>query len=421
MTRTLAKLIVRFLLCLLVPAFACGCQSNLRTGWNSKGDAGGTDLLDTTSSNGGTGGAGAGGTSDSGAVSDPGNPSAESIESFCRSFVIHYVNAATTCLTGSSLAYASMTEGDPDAVCLRLVRSVRAGLSRYDRQRGTACLAALASMGSFPLSACDDLSATPFNGLDCRTSITPAVSAGGTCSIIYPDFLWNNECMDGTYCSGGSQTYACSGTCIAFLELGAACTLDGQKCRPDTSCNVPLSSPKSTIGQCVADVSAGSACKGPNGPACASGLKCIGGSSTVAGICAKPASSGSCTSHGDCASPNLCVGATGQKTCVAPKANGASCTPGLRECFTMSACNSQGVCDAHLGIEGETCGTIKGEMFLCNTGFYCDGPIGDAGVCRKDKKAGEACTGTVMGECLGAGYQTHCDTSTSTCVSCDGT
>jgi hypothetical protein len=273
-------------------------------------------------------------------------------------------------------------------------------------------------MGSFPPAACDDLSATAFNSTDCLTSITPAVPAGGTCSIMYGD-LGGTECMDGTYCSEGSQTFACSGTCVSFLDQGTACTRDGQKCRPGTTCNAPYSVSTSTTGQCVADVPAGSACKGPGGPGCVSGLKCLGGSTTVAGVCGKAASSGPCTSSSDCASPNRCVGADGQKTCVAPKADGASCTPGLRECILTSTCNSHGVCEAYSGVEGQACGTIQGEMFSCDTGFYCDALVGDPGVCRKGKKTGEACTS--IRECAVSGYQTHCDSSTLTCVSCDGT
>ena len=432
MTKIRAELLAHRL-CLLTSLLALGCHSDLRTGWNGQGDGGGLDLVGDASIVGGSGGSastqaggtrgsqssgGATGTAGGGASTDPGTTGAESIESFCQSYYTYYVSALSTCMTGSSLAFAIMAPGLPDAICVRIVRSVHAGLSRYDKQHGAACLAALASSGSFPLAACESLNATAFDSLDCRTSITPAVPAGGTCSIIYPD-LGSNECMDGTYCSEGSQTFACSGTCVAFLEQGAACTWDGQECRHGTTCNAPVSLSKSTPGQCVADVPAGSACKGSNGPGCVSGLKCVGGSSSVAGICAKAATSGPCTSSSDCAAPNLCVGSTGQKTCVAPKADGASCTRGARECATMSACNSRGVCDAHLGLEGESCGTIQGEMFACDTGFHCDAPIGSTGVCRKNKKAGEACTATVAGEC--SGYQGHCDSSTLTCVSCDGT
>jgi hypothetical protein len=183
-----AKIIMQVSPCLLVPLFALGCNSDLRTGWSGKGDGGGADRIDTSSAAGSTGGAGAGGTADSGVVFDPGNLSAEGIESFCTGFYTYYTKALTTCLTGSSLAYATMAPGVPEAICVRIVRSVHAGLSRYDKQRGTACLAALASSGPFPLSACADLNTTAFNSLDCRSSITPAVSAGGPASP-----FWSQE------------------------------------------------------------------------------------------------------------------------------------------------------------------------------------------------------------------------------------
>ena len=426
MTKSLAKPFTRIFLCLLVPILALACKSDLRTGWNGQGDAGDADVSGVTRA-GGAGDRSDGGSSDGLAAAggaetrspgaDLGTPSAESIESFCQGYYAYYARALATCATGSSLALASALAGVPDAICLRIVRSVHAGRSRYDSGHGAACLAVMGSSGSFPLAACDGIGASVFGNPDCLASITPAVPAGGTCGIIYPD-LGSNECMDGTYCSEGSQTYACAGTCVPFLELGATCTWDGQKCRTGTTCNAPISLSKSTPGQCVADVPAGTTCRGPGGPGCASGLECLGGSSSLAGICGKPATSGPCTSSSDCAAPTSCVGATGQKTCVAPKADGASCTPGARECLTMSACNARGVCDSHLGLEGESCGTIQGEMFPCDPVFYCDAPIGGVGVCRKRRQAGDACTGGLVGEC--PGYQGHCDSSTLTCISCDG-
>jgi hypothetical protein len=75
------------------------------------------------------------------------------------------------------------------------------------------------------------------------------------------------------------------------------------------------------------------------------------------------------------------------------------------------------MCSDHLGVEGEPCGTILGENVYCQNGFYCDAPNAGSGACHAQKAAGATCAGLPL-EC--SGYNGHCDSVTSTCVSCDG-
>jgi len=348
---------------------------------------------------------GTGGTS-TGPVVDAGTPgpfSAATAESFCLGYFTYYYHTFGICFAGDEFPWQSL----PASVCKRILKSVAAGRMQYDPTRGATCLSAMAAVTGCPLPTNPDWPES-----DCQFALVPQVPLGGTCTIISPDF-WSAECVAG-YCDEGGVSFSCSGTCLSYLDVGASCTWNGPKCKLGTTCSAGVLSAKP--GQCVARVGAGQTCDGPGGPSCLSPNKCVGGSNTVAGVCQMPATSGACTSSTDCAYPTNCVGPTGNQQCLPPKQAGAACTPGNRECLLLSHCTAAGVCSDHLGVEGEPCGTILGELVSCQDGFYCEAPIAGSGVCHADKAPVATCTGT-PGEC--PGYQGHCDSVTSTCVSCD--
>lgn len=378
-------------------------------GAGGKSTGGGTGANNTGGSAVGAGGGGAGGNGAGGSnLADAGMSdamSAATAESFCLSYYGYAYQLLGICFGIN----ASLAQLFPAVVCKPILQSVGTGHIVYNPARGAACLSELAAVWP-PTAAFCASSDTPPG--DCASALVPQVPLGGTCATIDPDY-GINECAGGGYCDEGSVLYACSGTCKPFLDVGAACSWDGQQCKSGTTCNASIPAP----GQCVSNVGAGQSCEGPGGPECLSPTRCVGGSATVAGVCQTPPSSGPCAYSYECARSTVCAGPSGNRQCSPPKQNGATCTPGNSECLYSSHCTAAGICDDHLGVEGEPCGTILGEAVDCQYGFTCDATsVTVSGTCHAQKAPGATCTGTI-GEC--SGYHGHCDSTTLKCVSCD--
>jgi hypothetical protein len=379
-------------------------------GGNSAGNnGGGTGANNTGGSAVGAGGGGAGGKNTGGDnLPDAGMSdalSAATAESFCLSYYGYAYQLLGICFGIN----ASLVQLLPAVVCKPILQSVGTGHIVYDRASGATCLSELAAVWP-PTAAFCASSDTPPG--DCASALVPQVPLAGACATIDPDY-GINECAGGGYCDEGSVLYACSGTCKSFLDVGAACTFEGQQCTSGTTCTASMLSP----GQCVSRVGAGQSCEGPGGPECLSPTRCVGGSATVAGVCQTPPTSGPCAYSYECARSTVCAGPSGNRQCSPPKQNGATCTPGNSECSASSHCTAAGICDDHLGVEGEPCGTILGELVACQYGFTCDATsVTGSGTCHAQKAPGATCTGTI-GEC--SGYHGHCDSATLKCVSCD--
>ena len=379
-------------------------------GGGGGGSSGGAGGKSTGGSAVGAGGSSAGGTNTgSSSLADAGMSdalSAATAESFCLSYYGYAYQLVGICLG----ANASMLQMFPAIVCKPILQSVATGRIVYDPASGAACLSLLAALGPPKVAYCTP-SDTPPGA--CAFALVPQVPLAGACSAINPDYGMT-ECAGGGYCDEGGVLYSCSGTCKSLLDVGAACTLNGQQCKSGTTCNATILA----SGQCVSKVGAGQSCEGPGGPECLSPTRCVGGSATVAGVCQTPPTSGPCTYSYECARSTVCAGPSGNRQCSLPKQNGATCTPGNSECSVSSHCTAAGICDDHLGVEGEPCGTILGEVVACQYGFICDATIvTGSGICHAQKAPGDACTGTI-GEC--SGYHGHCDSLTSTCISCEG-
>ncbi|HJX66921.1 MAG TPA: hypothetical protein VJ860_23565, partial [Polyangia bacterium] len=298
--------------------------------------------------------------------------------------------------------------------CGRILKSVAAGRILYDLANGAACLSALAA-GALTAADCEAGQSSSSLGPPCGLAFVPQVPLGGACSTITPDTA-AIECADGGYCDEGGVSYSCIGTCLPYLDEGAPCPWNGQQCKPGTTCNADMFG--STPGKCVARVGAGQSCEGPGGPECLSPTGCVGGSVTVAGVCQLRPTSGPCNYHYECGWGTSCTGPSGNRTCSPAKPNGTACIPGNQECTAESYCTAAGICTDHFGAEGEPCGTILGEYVSCQGGLYCDAAsVTGSGTCHAQKAPGATCTGALL-EC--SGYQGHCDSLTSKCVSCDG-
>ena len=119
-------------------------------------------------------------------------------------------------------------------------------------------------------------------------------------------------------------------------------------------------------------------------------ILCEGGTLQQAGVCKARKKTGACAGSSECASGYFCD-KTGQ--CAQHKAAGDPCTVGAKECGPFSYCNA-GKCADKLAAINEPCGMVSGESVPCGEG-YCDATVAmPAGVCRAQKKAGDACTTT---------------------------
>ncbi|GEM_PF-4564358 len=387
-------------------------------GAGGKGTGGGTGANSTGGSAVGAGGSGAGGkNTGSSNLPDAGTLSAATAESFCSGFYGYMCPAVWTCANlsygvSSVLPSPAWLQSLTATTCGRILKSVDAGRILYDPARGAACLSALAAWT--PTAADCEAGHSSSLGPPCGLAFVPQVPLGGACSTITPDTA-AIECADGGYCDEGGVSYSCTGTCLPYLDEGAPCPWNGQQCKPGTTCNADIFG--STPGKCVARVGAGQSCEGPGGPECLSPADCVGGSATVAGVCQLRPTSGPCNYQYECGWGNSCTGPSGNRTCSPAKPNGAACIPGNQECTVQSYCTATGICTDVLGAEGEPCGTILGEYVSCQGGLYCDATsVSGAGTCHAQKAPGTACTGALL-EC--SGYQGHCDSLTSKCVSCD--
>jgi len=384
------------------------------TGGSGGGKSQGDTDVGGVGGSGGSAGGGSGGTGKTGPVVDAGTPdgfSTATAESFCIGYYTYVLNFFWACEGGSG---AYPWPSNSVFTCKRVAAVVAAGRIQYDPVHGAACLSELASVAP-TLAACQSASLSgPIS--DCALALAPQVPLGGACTNVDPT-EGPAECAGGGYCDDGGAPYACTGVCRAYLDVGAPCTQNGQQCKEGTTCTAaPYSS---TPGQCIADVGAGQSCQGPGGPGCLSPNVCVGGSATVAGVCQARPTSGPCSASTDCAFSSACAGSSGNRTCQPAKQNGDACIPGNQECMMDHHCTAAGSCSSHLGVEGDPCGTILGEYLSCDFGFYCDAVGAGSGTCHAQKAPGASCTGKLT-ECSGPGYAGHCDSVTSTCVSCDG-
>jgi len=387
--------------------------------------AGGTDSgaggLGVGGNSGGVGGnsGGVGGNSGgvgekgTGPVADAGMPdafSAATAESFCLGYYTYAYQFLWTCVGGRG-TYPGQSA--PAFHRERVLKSIAAGRIQYDRAHGAACLAELAA-GPLTVADCQS-NLFPASASDCQLALVAQVPPGGACTVVDPD-VPSDECVGGGYCDDGGDLYACTGICRSYLDVGASCTQNGQQCKEGTTCNAAPSG--STPGNCVANGGAGQSCEGPSGAGCLTPNWCMGGSATAAGVCQPLPTSGPCTSKLACAWGNACAGPSGNRTCTPPKQSGDAYIPGNQECIVDSYCTAAGMCSDHLGVEGDPCGTILGEFALCDFGFYCDAPSAGSGTCHAQKTPGTSCSSG--DECSGPGDYGHCDSVTSTCVSCNG-
>lgn len=389
---------------------------------NQGGGAGGNN----TSGIGGTGGSSTGGGGSAGGkntgssnLPDAGILSAATAQSFCFGFYGYMYPLVWTCANvrdgvSSALPPPVWLQSLTAMTCGRILKSVAAGRVLYDPAAGAACLSALAAWT--PTAAdCEAGQSSSSLGPPCGLALVPQVPLGGACSIITPDTA-AIECADGGYCDEGGVSNSCTGTCLPYLDEGAPCPWNGQQCKPGTTCNADMFG--STPGKCVARVGAGQSCEGPGGSECLSPTDCVGGSTTVAGVCQLRPTSGPCNYHYECGWGTSCTGPSGNRTCSPAKPNGATCIPGNQECTAESYCTAAGICTDHFGVEGDPCGTILGEYVSCQGGLYCDAAsVAGSGTCHAQKAQGAACTGAPL-EC--SGYHGRCDSLTSKCISCDG-
>ena len=137
-------------------------------------------------------------------------------------------------------------------------------------------------------------------------------------------------------------------------------------------------------GQACLDELKGIACAdvatfgGPNDP-------CV---TAVAGTVSN---GGSCYSDNDCQSGSFCGGVSGVNcpaSCSAYAQKGGDCSQG-QSCAPSLSCNGS-TCQAPIA-KGQPCGGTSNNF--CDSGLYCDGVNGVAGVCQTTKAKGESCTG----------------------------
>lgn len=198
---------------------------------------------------------------------------------------------------------------------------------------------------------------------------------------------------------------------------------------------------------CEASVSVLSVCDGVFSPASVSGGGCLSsgdcfaanegcaGDTRCGSVCQTAGALGEpCTKGGAC-NPGLRCDQTAQR-CVAPGAVGASCSGGVNECDSASACDTFGTkkCVA-LPTAGQPCGTLDPR---CGTGLYCNPAnshcearlsqgtpctatascqeplycdLGGTKACQPKLSLGSPCSGLL--DCAGA--NTLCDPVTRTC------
>jgi hypothetical protein len=295
----------------------------------------------------------------------------------------------------------------PDAqLCQAFATSVDEGRISFDPGPAAACLNELGKAAS-----CDGPTDPQLIG-DC-TVLKPLVPTGETCTL-FSSLAVGQECMGDAYCQE-PEAYACSGVCAEPPALGAPCDLlkGDVRCGPDATCD-------STSKTCVAkpaDVELDGACGGDGLGNCKDPLWCeVPASGAPTGVCHAKKTSGSCSLPAACALPAVCAGPEGSRSCVAPKNEGESCTPGLRECNIASHCGANKKCTSQPVTLGEACGSVDGESVPCGRDAYCEGTPAGAGTCQKRKQPGDACTGKGYGEC--DGNRGHCDSGTQRCVAC---
>jgi hypothetical protein len=351
-----------------------------------------------SSSSGQKGGVGA----DGGAGAAGGDPTTP--EGFCQGYLAIVIDLLVQC-DGITAAGAQALVADP-LVCQRFVASVAAHRSAFDGTHGAACL------GELKMAFTCGTASSSVPAPDCETILKGLVPVGGTCKNF--GVLLPAECMGGSYCKRGPDD-SCDGTCTAPAGVNEPCDLlNDVRCASNLRCD-------SASKTCVAPPTPGtmSAPCSSNAP-CANGLYCAmtaDGGSGANGTCQPRKASGPCTSSSECAQPAHCAGPSGAKTCAPPKLVGDPCTPSQLECDLASYCNADQKCSDTYAAVGQPCGVQPGsDPVACAMGGYCDGPILGSGTCRAMKQAGDACTGTSIGEC--GGNEGHCDATTHQCAIC---
>jgi hypothetical protein len=333
-----------------------------------------------------------------GADASIGDADPTTAEGFCRDFYTVVADLLARC-DGLSAAGVETLFSDP-IFCARFDASLAAHRTAFDPTSARACLSEISAQ-----LTCDSVSPTSQPTSACDGVLTPKVPVGGACRSFSVNYL-AVECVDGSYCQRGPNS-SCDGTCTARTPMGAACDpLSIDPCVDGAVCDFTTNkcSPRPTPGVVNAT------CDGISNP-CSRGLFCdLGTDGGPTGTCQTSKTSGSCVTSTECVPAERCVGPTGTKSCAAPKAVGASCTPGLNECDLFGYCGPGNKCtDAYAAI-GQPCGSLGGESVSCARDAYCD-----AGTCRAVKQAGDPCTGNGL-EC--GGNNGRCDATTHVCVAC---
>ncbi|MCC6807983.1 MAG: hypothetical protein IT381_11210 [Deltaproteobacteria bacterium] len=249
----------------------------------------------------------------------------------------------------------------------------------YDRAKGKGCLDALVD------APCEDLLNVFVEGKGaCDAPFVGQVGLDDTC-------FEGNECAAGSFCE---PTGECEGACRKFTKLGGPCGA-GTVCEPDTQC---------IGGLCRERAGDGDACAGENRVGCKSGLFCLQTSATT-GVCSKGIVDGTCSRSNVCLVGHHCAPKSKtatEGTCIASRAEGEACEPGLSQCASFTSCmkgeDGSFACRAWGG-EGSPCGRIDEESVDCFNA-WCGADQAQAaahgGTCRAVLDNGAPCEDSTM-------------------------
>lgn len=228
------------------------------------------------------------------------------------------------------------------APCAELQKEIIAGRVTYDASQGAACAAALPSLtcsSVFP----DGNWNTPAS---CNAALVGQVATSGTCYV-------SDDCANG-WCTA-DLTATCPGTCQAYAGLGASCGNGTTECAPGLMCWS-----NGDPATCRTPAGLGAACP------CQAGLWCD--QQIPSPVCKAPKTSGTCSyQDGECAVGYQCFFDGTSQHCAAIAGNGGSCT--ANPCGWGYACAS-GTCHPWATV-GQSC--VGASTGGACTGGYCDG------------------------------------------------
>lgn len=308
--------------------------------------------------------------------------------------------------------------GDSDPANFAAIEAaVVAGTIRYDGDAAERCLSALGGQ-CIPFDALFAVEAS------CRSVYAGAVSDGGTCTL-------DDQCMGSARCAklGGS----CSGTCVATLGVGAACS-SSNECSDDLGgvmdCDSTIQNP---TDHCVitrwSTAAPGAACGDldvdgdeRSSAYCTGGTYCKLSAGLQTGNCTYPIAAGAtCAPNQDaCAGDAMCTGVAGPPTChavtVVNQVNAGCNDAALIMCNPLDRliCRSL-VCEV-IG-DGTVGAECRGDFASdCNDGFYCSNGTGGAiDTCQAKLTNGTPCSDDGDSSCA-SGYCDYLAPLTPSCA-----